>query len=1043
MEHDNAESKFWECHLCGELQTLKSLYCELCNSKKTQDTSGSSVLSRQAKAKVLQIRAYESMVDKGKARDLEGDEAYVHLVKRGFLSLAPTRARHNFWFKTFFVVYTTRVELHRSKEAFNSKTGLMKSYDLASDTKVVALEADAHSFQLLFGKENKASIRSGVTLTLTARSTKERDDWMVSIGDAIRAISESVPCASGQDSLIQVDIEGMRQVLDPGQSMVVPLHFFATSTHIWSLYIRPVVHQVDVAWSVLFRDICFDVEAAKEYNHNISCKGIKLQHAYSLCAKFEKQELKGYNADPLLGHGFQEGAFFQKHKVLLNSWLLVENALPYPMEFRLLPYSENASSSQAWLRKTLQPGDQMPIFEVDTRSCIQFRVPRLESGWSFPVLVKKLKYSKSSGEETLFGEEMIQVATSSERKSRKYEAIRGHSTNKTPIMIHLTLERGYEVNGQLRLLVYAPIWAYNFSDVPVLLKNSHTIMNEAKGVETFLPPNFSGSLEEAGKMAALLPALLYFPSNRVNLASMMHDSYPDWYRELFPKEPSVQAWKDNLLNSGMLPPDVKVSPWGSSISVATLSERVHNFTFVVNGKQYRQQVGVEVRRPRQSPFNRSIQISFRSRYVLVNRLLDQEVSFRQIAISKRLRDSLYGHLRPDKEASLNSGIENLSNALLDAELHQEEEQQVKMGHRGESMDTGMSANIDIDPEEAIVLKANLPDLGVPFHFAFTRDQALFNIRLSGTVWSGSLNVDEDMEYSVLLRGKLQGSSAYEDGARRVRCLVRNTGATYFILFSSDDVNISKRLMMETTLSREVIEGGRHVLDSTHDFDPLQHGVDSSMNESAKVKRSTDPLRRGSLVPVETKVSMPFYQMNNQASFALEMSQDHVQGNTIVKPRTRVSVAWDEPLLPAIVKIRALKQLTIHQVIAMLQSKGCWGKKTKVSVDIPGLVICSSDREEALRLLTDYDQDKEEETKVCFWKPVSGFESYHLESVSGVREPLVLHKEEVDEMNNLKLEKDHLHSQMYASPLKNSFGTDTNPSTPLVPPSSQEYLHQRK
>jgi hypothetical protein len=189
--------------------------------------------------------------------------------------------------------------------------------------------------------------------------------------------------------------------------------------------------------------------------------------------------------------------------------------------------------------------------------------------------------------------------------------------------MRLELERSNDPSGSLRLILFATCWVYNYSDVVMLVRSTKTYAErrEDHNVEV-LPPNFCPDLRAEH---TLLPALVHLEP-AFKAAALLGEG--EWFRaaglENAPRGQAGQRQLTHKVPERMLLEHATMSGWTLHLKLTGGTLDTHAFVFKALNQTVsaRRAVCVEIRRAGRPPFNRSVQLIFRTRYIMVNALPD-------------------------------------------------------------------------------------------------------------------------------------------------------------------------------------------------------------------------------------------------------------------------------------------------------------------------------------------------------------------------------------------------------------------------------------
>ena len=502
---------------------------------------------------------------------------------------------------------------------------------------------------------------------------------------------------------------------------------------------------------------------------------------FSLSAQISTRPLPRYN---FKGERASREKFGNSFRLSLEPLVVLVNALPY--RIRVQFFLGNSKIPLGF--KSLQPGEKRSISEIDERCLLRFRMwpeglLEASSDWSEKIAVRAAAVQQETQVNELDSEVSLWPA----------ECTNKNDSNR---MCVLSLERFRDPSGPLKLTLFAPCWVYNFSDVPLLLKPTKSVLSKLEIFNTYLPPNFSTD-GDTTNAALLKPALeSFFLGRNVVIAGVLH---PDEAKggqgagEETETSGTVRFGMANEVNEehqlwtrNWQPQDTdRVSAWSAPFKVTPGGETVHKELVFRKGVHVlKRSVGIEMVSPSNAPFNRSIQVIIRTSFILVNRLPRQILAFRQ----ERLRRKILSAFRYDSDDRADSGDDVV---LRPAQAHR-----------------------------------------VPFHFNGLLKYHKFQIRgrtAEGewcTSWSGSMSVLKETSTTLLLRSLCRSPNELE-GATRVRVLIREDGGATFVLFLPDvsDVNLRAVGLLPQDVDPPFysIRNG-----STHCLEIRQTSVDTSL-----------------------------------------------------------------------------------------------------------------------------------------------------------------------------------------------------------------------
>ena len=419
-----------------------------------------------------------------------------------------------------------------------------------------------------------------------------------------------------------------------------------------------------------------------------------------------------------------------KFHLSLEPLVVVVNALPYTIKLQF--FLGNVKLSVGF--RSLEAGEKRAVCEIDERCLVRFRLSGGQpSGWSEKISVRAGTVQQESHLSELDSAVPLWPADAAQKSDSNRMCV-------------LSLERFRDPAGPLKLTLFAPCWVYNFSDMPLLLKPTKAILSKLDIFNTYLPPNFTKTADPS-RPTTLRPALESFSLGRnITLSGVLHESPPKKESEgraavTFGagEEGAEQGWVRNWRPKEM----DRVSGWSAPFKVTPGGELVHKeVVFRVGTQVVKRSVGIEMVSPKNAPFNRSIQLIIRTSFILVNRLPNRTLAFRQ----HRFKQQLLSVLR-------------------------------------------YNANDSADQADDVILPAE-PSTRVPFHFNGLLRHRKFQVRAKGsneewsTNWSGSMSVLKETSTTLLLRS-VRRSPDEADGAMRVRVLIREEGGATFVLFLPD------------------------------------------------------------------------------------------------------------------------------------------------------------------------------------------------------------------------------------------------------------------
>jgi len=844
--------------------------------------------------------------------------------------------------------------------------------DFSTRTALSRIESKPFAFQI----KNTSSLRRGIsTLSLPKTSPHLHDldllygvvfklkdastfrKWYNTIEALLKILRQD-----HQGSAVKDDVfAGMRRSVAPGEGFSIPINFLY-SVKKWSLLMKPEQKEgtVDVKWVQILDHISGQALSFTENKDNlvpnlicepegvldVVVEDARLRKTpFSFSAAFSKRYLKGnyVGRDSVTPSTGSSGLRIPRVEIHLRPWVVILNALPYALEMKFTRLES--------VQQVIGPGEELRLCEVHDKEDVRFRIPELGTDWTRRERLEEFDFfNRGTGGRSTIGGANTEVENSDtntrrhQLKSRVPLVFWKRGSRKQylrDVIAQGLLDRSQDPAGPLQVLVYSPYWFYNYSDVFILMEPQRSIWSKDDGLrDVMLAPHFQSQVDmNENKDHHVLPYLRDLGElEKITCAVALptNDEEPSLSNRMSMKE--TTPWGSLSVNGRPVPQDAKnnwiqdrddqhhmfdVSGWSKPIKVNVNSTNLvwRSFRFVRNQfTVIRKEIGVEVKSGGVNALTRAIQVVFRCRYLLVNKVpkfgIHFEQSFRRaepnaatemkdiyaskihrkrIAFLRKLNKQT-SHRSPgvaqaetgggteegiiiNENENERSGLETVEE--LDAEDEEEEEQEEEQEIKDDENDpkdvvTGIRVfgKIFVPTEKDVYLEPK-EDLCRPFHFSgfqkeFFNSSSVFRFEVTDTKKksitskSSALSAKEEIEASMLLRSLSGNARQFSDDededeskAQRVRLAIRKEGATTFIIFSQDNVHNDDM-------------GAYHVV-------------------------------------------------RNRTPFAVEVWQDRLSPlthNLIIDPAAQIPFAWDDPNLPLNVRARLLWPLTMAETTSL-------------------------------------------------------------------------------------------------------------------------------
>ncbi|KAH9255157.1 hypothetical protein BASA81_006916 [Batrachochytrium salamandrivorans] len=654
------------------------------------------------------------------------------------------------------------------------------------------------------------------------------------------------------------------RVLGPGMGFAIPLRFLLPMEEPLQIYLHPVDSP---SCSLLIEDLANYKDALFSRTW-LRCKQPQVQVNSPTTGSGQSSPDLVFSAhvqSRFIPYKIEESTATvdtrnNRVKFRIVPWLIVQNALPYTMTFRfflgLTPREE--------IYKLL-PGKERGFFDVDEHALVQFRLEDFNSNyteWSSPLLPYREDSSGFSTAAAATGRDSPQQQRRFPKR-RDYFSIPHIKEGNRPLP--LVLERSNDAKTSLRCVVYATCWMYNYSDLGVSFKMGKGLLStgtaaltanaNGKSSDSFLfPPKLT--LENC----SVQPGLVTLPMGENDLTFGRMCGVLGWDEEnlklvmdRFSAERPIQPMA--IVETASLIQKQQQQQQQDVVAKKLLFSRpkfnfklttaVYPCEFVFSNREVRF-VSIEVSRPDAPPFNRSLQIIIRPRYMLQNLLaMGQTIFFREGKAPATTAALEVGLLANRRKHIAGESERHIMEHCGDSDGEEDEEGQVLLMPRDEQAH-GL---------KEIQLKAG--GLAVPFHFSALRSAHSFTVavideavdpELHPNRWrthhSGQMVLDHTKEealYCVALR-------SFEDG---------------------------------------LAMGGN----------------------SSRIRVLLKPHSNGSVVvKFDEDTPQAMFKIDNRSRYAIEVKQTKTSSalhNMVVLPSVNLAVGFDEPMKPTFVSMRVL------------------------------------------------------------------------------------------------------------------------------------------
>ena len=440
-------------------------------------------------------------------------------------------------------------------------------------------------------------------------------------------------------------------------------------------------------------------------------------------------------------------------KFRLVPWLVISNALPYPLSIRFF-YGRTPREEVV----KLAPGQERGFLDVGEHDLVQFKVDDFNSNhleWSAPVLIYR--------EEAFTSTSSAAAVSASRRAPRPREDVFLPHLKEGLPPLPLVMERSTDPNSSLRCVLFSTCWVVNYADVGLSIKTGKTLLGSAtqRSVTRSASFLFPPAEPDTNRVS---PALMTISSREFESQTFRVCGVLGWERE------SLKLVQDRFWTRGIQPvalvQTARIKGQGLSFSKPKfsfpLAPGVRPCEFVFQSGDIRF-VSISVRHP-DPPFHRTLQLTIRSRYLLFN-ARDTPVLF------KELTPLLLTLPAAAASASATS-----------------------------STSSGREMSLQ-------------PNALVPFHFSTLQTQHSFCFSLTETMESGPVFLDQTKEEAVHCVALCDLATGAPNATRVRVALKPSTNGTITVRFTEDGPRPMFKL--DNATSEVYIEvrqlGGSHIL----------------------------------------------------------------------------------------------------------------------------------------------------------------------------------------------------------------------------------------
>lgn len=842
-------------------------------------------------------------------------------------------------------------------------------------------------------KRETLRLEDGILLRFTERESFRR--WF----DAIEAIIKRTR-KEHQGKVVEVEeFTGMRRLLKPGEEFSIPLNYLY-STQKWSLFLRPDAEddRVPVRWAQILDHISAQAlqfeESVDNVIPNLYCEPYKVSSRikteykldvvpYSFSAAFTKRFLKGHHAGEDDTSVIDSSTdLIPRVEIAIRAWVRVVNALPFAVEVR---FSQTSSGEEL----TIEPGQEINMSRIGHDEEAQFRIPALDSDWCERQKLESL---------SLFQESTRKVFGNTSERQRKLNSGTpimfwkkgGNRQYMKNVVAEAKIDRSRDPTGPLYVVLYAPFWFYNYSDVDILTQPRESFLSPGdESKDVLLMPNFLPDSTESTKGVHILPHLRNLEGKSklvcavalklADLDGAKHDPAQifegpnSWHVDEGEKIPGTgQSSTDSTLagatgipgaatkNSGRIQAaknnwltdfesehqEYMVSAWSKHFKVQSTSSNItwRSFRFVINAVTIlRREIGIEVVTGGVNTFTRSVQVIFRSKFLIVNRIPRTNIHFIQSAPQsdgthgyweeRRLdyiqrskkRDFLRMH-KKESEANLEGdGSEDVSgerngNALDQDETGQENEDANHVSGDDSVLQYDRNMRRDSTGDDSEEQRRRLRE---------SLDESEDHSNYGEDAIPDSEETEENETVTALRINGVEFGKTTKDvyiGPNPNRCHPFHFGGFQKEFLGHDALFrfcVVNDELKETTRESAVILASKEA-----ELSLMLRSTDGSARGEQGARRVRVAIRKEqgtTFIIFSEDISVgsnprPFYVIRNETPFPIELWQDRmnrVQKNLIVNPESERPFAWDNPNVSRELRARAvwpiLKPENIHEV----------------------------------------------------------------------------------------------------------------------------------
>ncbi|GBG29253.1 Vacuolar protein sorting-associated protein 13a [Hondaea fermentalgiana] len=799
------------------------------------------------------------------------------------------------------------------------------------------------------------SLDGGVLLRFDHRETFRR--WF----DAIESILKRLRRRHQGKVIEAEEFTGMRRLVRPGEEFSIPLNFIY-STRKWSLFIRPDtnVGQVQVHWAQVLDHISAQILRFEDSVDNVipdlACEPFKYSERvlresklemtpFSFSAAFTKRFLKGHHSG-LDDSPSTEGTskLIPRVEITIRAWVRVINALPYSVEVRF-------KSTEEAGQHTIAPGQEINMCKIRRDEEAQFRIPALDTEWTDRQRLESLSYFQDSARKT-FGHSSQRQQQLNSGTPVQFWKRGGNRQYLKNVAAEAKIDRSRDPTGPLYVVLYAPFWFYNYSDLNLLAIPRDSFLSPGdESKDVFLEPNFLPDNSEQTKGVHVLPHLRNMDGKaKVSIAVALSQTELQGVGKQGPSAAqNTNAWKPEMEAGGETARRVQavrnnwltdfenehqdyfVSNWSRPVKVQSTSENIQwrSFRFVLNAITIlRREIGIEIVTGGVNAFTRSVQVIFRSKYLLVNRVPDTILHFTQSvprvesqgAFAQGLQDYNVKQIQRTKMSQFLRRQKSTSNGGEPAngrDLEGDGRNYMPAPEGGDDLAREEEGSDDVDEETkdgARRHEESLDDEKDDVAGEATEDNASSKEEEEE---EEEENEDEDEVTTALRVHGVHAGKTIKDlylGPNPSHCQPFHFGGFQkeFVGYESGfRIGIVDGKLEDMTHESAVISAAKE-----SEYSLLLRSKSGSSRERLGAHRVRVAIRkeRGTTFIIFSRdLSMsshprPFYVIRNRTPFPLEVWQDRmarVHFNTIVYPGEDFAHAWDNPNLSQDIRARIL------------------------------------------------------------------------------------------------------------------------------------------